>query len=44
LNPKPHEAQIEDQKKRKSQEGHLEEGKVVRPTESASRPLIDFGD
>jgi hypothetical protein len=29
LNPKPHEAQLEDQK---SSRRHLEEGKIVRPT------------
>jgi hypothetical protein len=26
LNPRPHEAQLEDQKAKKAQEGHLEEG------------------
>jgi hypothetical protein len=32
LNPGPHEAQLEGQKPRKSQEGRLEEGKIARPT------------
>jgi hypothetical protein len=32
LNPRPHEAQLEDQRSRKAQEGHLEEGKPARPT------------
>jgi hypothetical protein len=31
-NPRPHEAQLEDQKSKKVQEGHLEEGKNVKPT------------
>jgi hypothetical protein len=31
LNPTPHEAQLEDQKPRKAQEGHLEEGKTTKP-------------
>jgi hypothetical protein len=32
LNLRPHEAQLEDQRLRKAQEGHLEEGKATRPT------------
>jgi hypothetical protein len=33
LNPRPHEAQLEDQKKpKKVQECHLEEGKPQKPT------------
>jgi hypothetical protein len=33
LNPRPHEAQLEDPKKLiKAQEGHLEEGKPQKPT------------
>jgi hypothetical protein len=32
MNPRPHEAQLEDQKLRKAQEGHLEEGKAAKPT------------
>jgi hypothetical protein len=31
LNPRTHEAQLEDQRPRKAQEGHLEEGKAARP-------------
>jgi hypothetical protein len=31
LKPRPHEAQLEDQKPRKAQEGHLEEGKTASP-------------
>jgi hypothetical protein len=31
LNPKPYEAQLEDQKAKKAQESHLEEGKTARP-------------
>jgi hypothetical protein len=41
MNPRPHEALLEDQKLRKAQEGHLEEGKDVRPTKArkaASKP------
>jgi hypothetical protein len=30
-NPKPHGAQLEDQKPRKAQEGHIEEGKITKP-------------
>jgi hypothetical protein len=32
LNPRPHEAQLEDQKAKKAQECHLEEGKPQNPT------------
>jgi hypothetical protein len=32
LNPRPHEAQLEDKNPKKVQEGHLEEGKITRPT------------
>jgi hypothetical protein len=32
LNPRPHEAQLEDQGPRKAQKGHLEEGKDTKPT------------
>jgi hypothetical protein len=32
LNPRPHEARLEDQKAKKAQEDHLEEGKAARPT------------
>jgi hypothetical protein len=32
LNPRPHEAQLEDQKPKKTQEGHIEAGKTSRPT------------
>jgi hypothetical protein len=31
LNPRTHKAQLEDQRPRKAQEGHLEEGKAARP-------------
>jgi hypothetical protein len=31
-NPRPHEAQREDQKPKKTQEGHIEEEKAARPT------------
>jgi hypothetical protein len=31
-NPRPHEAQLEDQKPRKAQEGHIEEEKAAKPT------------
>jgi hypothetical protein len=31
LNPRPHEAQLEDQKPRKAKEDHLEEGKTIKP-------------
>jgi hypothetical protein len=37
LNPRPHEAQLEDQKPKKTQEGHLEEGKTVKPTNGKKR-------
>jgi hypothetical protein len=30
-NPRPHEAQLEDQRLRKAQECHLKEGKSARP-------------
>jgi hypothetical protein len=30
LNPRLHEAQLEDRKPRKAQEGHLEEGKTTK--------------
>jgi hypothetical protein len=33
LNPRPNEAQLEDQKAKKAQQGHLE-GKIVKPTKS----------
>jgi hypothetical protein len=42
-NPKPHEAQLEDQKPRKAQEGHLEEGKTARPTEAQKRQTKQNG-
>jgi hypothetical protein len=32
LNPRAHEAQLEAQNQKKTQEGHLEEGKTVKPT------------
>jgi hypothetical protein len=32
LNPRHNEAQLEDQKPRKAQEGHLGEGKIAKPT------------
>jgi hypothetical protein len=32
LNPRPHEAQLEGQKPKKAQEGHLEEEKTAKPT------------
>jgi hypothetical protein len=32
LNPRPHEAQLEDPKSQKAQEGHLEERKPQMPT------------
>jgi hypothetical protein len=32
LNPRPHEAQLQDQKPNKAREGHLEEGKTAKPT------------
>jgi hypothetical protein len=32
LNPRPHETQLENQKLKKAQEGHLEEGKAAKPT------------
>jgi hypothetical protein len=32
LNPRHNETQLEDQKLRKAQEGHLEEGKTAKPT------------
>jgi hypothetical protein len=32
LNPKPHEAQLEDENSQKTQKGHLEAEKAVRPT------------
>jgi hypothetical protein len=32
MNPRPHEAQLEDQKLRKAQEGHLEDGKTAKLT------------
>jgi hypothetical protein len=32
LNPRPHEAQLEDQKAKKAKEDHLVQGKAVRPT------------
>jgi hypothetical protein len=31
LNLRPHEAQLEDQKQKKAQEGHLEERKNAKP-------------
>jgi hypothetical protein len=31
LNPKPHEAHLKDQRPRKAQKCHLEEGKAARP-------------
>jgi hypothetical protein len=34
LNLRPHEGQQEDQKPRKTQECHLEEGKPARPTKT----------
>jgi hypothetical protein len=37
LNPRHNEAQLEDQKPRKTQEGHLEEGKNARPTKGTKR-------
>jgi hypothetical protein len=37
LNPIPHEAQLQDQKQRKAQEGHLEEGKAARLTKGTKR-------
>jgi hypothetical protein len=40
LNPRPHEAQLEDQKPRKAQEGYLEKEKATRPTKGtkSSKP------
>jgi hypothetical protein len=32
LNSRPHEAQLEDQKPKKAQEGHLGEEKTTKPT------------
>jgi hypothetical protein len=32
LNPRPYEAQLEDQKPKKPKKCHLEEGKIVKPT------------
>jgi hypothetical protein len=41
LNPRPHEAQLEDQKRpRKAQEGHLEEGKPQKPTKGTKSGKI----
>jgi uncharacterized protein (DUF2249 family) len=34
LNPKPLEAQLEDQKAKKAQKDHVEDGKIVRPTKT----------
>jgi hypothetical protein len=31
-NPRPHKAQLDDQKSRKDKKGHLEEGKTTSPT------------
>jgi hypothetical protein len=38
--PRPHEAQLEDQKQKKAQEGHLEVEKITRPTKGtkSSKP------
>jgi hypothetical protein len=38
--PRPHEAQLENQKQRKAQEGHLEAEKITRPTKGtkSSKP------
>jgi hypothetical protein len=40
LNPRHHEAQLEDQNPRKAQEGHLKEEKTARPTKGtkSSKP------
>jgi hypothetical protein len=37
LNLRSHEAQLEDQKPRKAQEGHLVEGKAARPIKGMKR-------
>jgi hypothetical protein len=37
LNPKPHEEQLEDKKSKKTQEGHLEEGKTTMLTKGIKR-------
>jgi hypothetical protein len=37
LNPRPHKAQLEDQRPRKAQKDHLEEGKAAIPTKDMKR-------
>jgi hypothetical protein len=40
LNPRSHDAQLEDQKAKKAQEGHLEEGKTQKPTKGTKSGKI----